>query len=75
MGQGELPPLHSPSADSDTELYLLERGAEALYLFIFTQEGVLPLRLMRFPRRERSNEWEGSNRVCCCLYSFSRAVI
>ncbi|KAI5639084.1 hypothetical protein M9H77_00482 [Catharanthus roseus] len=43
------------SADSDTESYLLERGAEALPL---TQGGLPPLRLMRtrFSRRERSNK-------------------
>lgn len=59
----------SPSADSDTESYLLERGAEALSL---TQESVPPLRLMRtrFPRRERSNEREAPGQtvfVVACI--------
>ncbi|KAI3666590.1 hypothetical protein L1987_88883 [Smallanthus sonchifolius] len=62
LRQGKQPPdidlpatsnSHSPSADSDTESYLLERGAEAL-----PRGSLPPLRLMRtrFSRRERSNE-------------------
>ncbi|KAI5664332.1 hypothetical protein M9H77_23655 [Catharanthus roseus] len=50
------------SADSDTVLFLLERGAEALPL---TQGGLPPIRLMRmrFSRRERSNKREAWGQI------------
>lgn len=59
-------PLHSPSADSDTESYLLERGAEALPLtqvhhFMKTDADA---------RRERSNEREAPGQtafVVACI--------
>lgn len=59
-------PLHSPSADSDTETYLLERGAEALPLtqvhhFTSTDADA---------RRERSNGREAPGQtafVVACI--------